>query len=1347
MSFLRIIIIFTISCLLQLNGKLYSQTDFYFSHLGVEDGLSQVSVIQIFQDSDGYLWFGTRNGLNKYDGYEFHIFRNEVNNSNSLSDRYIRCINEDKNKNIWVGTSNGINCIEYGTGNIRRFYPRQIDSLCRSNAASYILSHKDGNMYMIERKCVFLCQSQSEVVLYKMLDEDIRTIKSLVQDPNGDIYIGTDLDGLFIYSENWVLKQQIKPGEFNMPHSHITAILPDENGIWLGTEDKGVCYYDKNTKMVLQYNSFNTGLGNNTIRSLIFLNKDSIMIGTFSGLNILRKKDMVIEPLSMNMQGQGGLSHYSIHSMLLDKDNTLWIGTYSAGINFYSPYYKHISYITSNEYAGIIGNGKQDKRGDMWFATEGAGLLYYNPRTLEQELYPLMPLKETNYERNILKSVLIPEGEENILCTTHFGSVYSFSIPQKKYKLLYDYKENDINTLYIDSKKRLWIPTMTSSHTVVIDNGKEVNRFSANGNEVFFPLISAINEIEPGKFVLGSLNDSLYLYDENKSLKKNIFNTLPQSIQRERLGTISSIIPDSSFIWVSTTRSGILRFDYDLNLQKQYLPADGLSDSYITSLIIDSRGDLWAATVNEIFKLNRLIDQFFPVKPADVPTQEFSLHAGTVSSDGMIYFPASRGVLAFNPDKLKDNPIIPPVYITSLITNNNEDILYQMKPTGDNQNRGYRFALKSDQNNLAIRYAALNYIHADGNQYMYKMDGVDYNWHNVGNRREAYYSNLHPGNYTFRVKASNSDGLWNPIETTLHITVKPPVYKSWWAYTLYVLIILFIGFQIYRYQHRKHELERDIRYKQKEQERMKELHEERLRMFNNFSHELRTPLTLIINPLEELLQSVSFSPEVKQALSRMKKNTKRMLMLVNNLMDVQKYEAGKSNLRKTRFNMSAFVRDIYQSFAGIAAKRNIEFVLQNDLPEIYTVYYDDVEIEKVFFNLLSNAFKFTPSGGRVTLLVKRTTEVHKISLDTDKNYIYIEVNDTGKGFSSEEAQKIFEPFYRFKDDIHQQISGTGIGLSLTRSIVSQHQGEIRAESSGEGARFMIFLPDIEIQQSKELPPSYPVGDPKETNKKTMLLLEEAETKNKPVLLIVDDDAEIRDYLKQQLSAEYKIIQATNGREALNILKSSQPQLVISDVIMPEMNGMELCRQIKTTSSLSSIPVILLTAKSMTSQIEEGLDMGADDYITKPFQISLLKARVRNLLSSSKKKTKTEDKTNILEALGIDMHSTKDDFLTQYIAIVKDNISNPELDISLIYETLGMSRANFYRKVKSLTGLSPIEFIRNIRLEVGAELLRETDLNVSEIAQRTGFSSRSYFARNFKSVYGVSPSEYQESHKQ
>lgn len=1337
------------------------QNPFFFSHLGVEDGLSQVTVLNIFQDSDGYLWFGTRNGANKYDGYAFKVYQPEVNNPASISDSYITNISEDKHKNIWIATSNGVNCIDYKTQTITRIYPTAIDKTIKNNAIQTFLQHANGELYMLTSRHIFKCNPDKTIEKMPWLTEINSPIHTICQDPDGDIFVGTERSGVYMYDSEWTLKKNFLPDTgmnvHTLPSSMITSLLSDaDNHIFIGTLTNGLCIYNKKEQSFTRLNTDNTQLNNNSIRNIIRLNEDSVLIGTFRGLNILNSQTRRISALQTDMKIKGGLSHYSVHGMLLDKDGTLWIGTYSAGINYHSPFYKRTSFITSNAFSGIVGQGVEDKAGNMWFATEGAGLLVYNPTDGSRHLYPIKPLQAGNYEINIIKSILL--NDDFIYCATHFGSVYRFSIKTKVYEKIHDYKFNDINCLYLDSKQRLWIPTHTSHHTVMIHEGKEIKEFRVNGQSKPFKRVCLIRELEPDIFLFGTLNDSIFIYKMKEEKIIDITETLLGDEKNKQLGNISGAIKDpEGYLWIATTKGGLFRLDKDFKSAHNYQKENGLTESYINSLTLDKNGQVWVLTGKEVYKSDASKSKFEHVKLSGLPPQEYTLFANNnAATDGTLYFSGNQGILAINPEKITTNPNIPPVYITSLKVNG------QQSPDGKGaqieflpKQHDHHITLKANQKNITIGYAALNFIYPQNNLYAYRMNGVDNHWNQVENRREAYYSNLAPGTYTFRLKASNNDGVWNPEETVLRITITPPFYQSWWAYLFYIIIISMLVLIILKKQQRKQEQKREEKYRELEQQKTNELHEERMRMFANFSHELKTPLTLIINQLKDILQRASFSPEVKKALYSAKKNTDRMLALVNNLMDIQRYEAGKTILQHTRFDFAEFIREIFHSFESLASNRGISFILDSKLPEPFFTFYDKIEIEKVFFNLLSNSFKFTPMGGeivmRVTRIMKTDLLQSTILPETgyfdfiEDRYVFIEIIDTGKGFDQQEADKIFEPFYRGEQSVHQETSGTGIGLSLSRSIVLQHQGYIWAESiAGEQTVFRILLPDTEegiSTQEETLPTSLSA-----INKKVALLVDETTARNKSILLLVDDNRDVLGYLEQQLQADYTVLKATNGKEALNLIRQKTPHIVISDVVMPEMNGLELCKLIKEDQQLNHIPIILLTAKSMVSQIEEGLESGADDYITKPFYISLLKARIKNLLILRENIKQTHDESLSLKQLGLNVSGNESEFLNQYIEIVKANISNPDLDVSVIYQELGMSRANFYRKVKSTTGLSPIELIKNIRLQAGCKLLVESDLNISEIAQQVGFGSRSYFARSFKAVYGMSPTEYQERNK-
>ncbi|WP_293668606.1 hybrid sensor histidine kinase/response regulator transcription factor [uncultured Parabacteroides sp.] len=1310
----------------------------YFNHLGIENGLSQLSVLDIFQDSDGYLWMGTRNGANQYDGYEFKVYRNEVNDSTTLSDSHILAITEDQAKNIWIGTTNGLNSIRYADKKVFRFYPNEVSQ--NQKIPCFLLHKKDSLLYTFSGNRLYLCQTDNTLTCRQTLNEIKGTVNAVSQAEDGTIYIGTTREGLFIYSANWEFIRHLNLPQLATDHTQqdiINTILAGPNGqVWIGTYIHGIYLYNSRTQQISHFDKENSNLSNPSVWKFAYLNQDSLLIGTFGGMNILDLKTKEIKPFTIFTGDNNEFEISSIHSLLTDKNQTLWVGTYTNGVYYHSPYQNNVTMIYPNNFSHlIIGKGETDKDGNIWFATEGAGLFFYNPVTQEQKLFPIKkPYGKENYNINIIKSIKI-DGN-TIYCSTHYGTVYTFDIAKETFTLLHDFSFNDINSLFIDSKKRLWIPTNSNKALVLVRNGQYINSFpTANGPQPF-KQVSVIEEISPDIFLIGTSQDSLYLYDMQKGRRENLTYKLLHNGSHVRSGEITAILQDRHRqIWISTTKNGLFRLSHSLDVLKHYQKEDGIPDSYIAQFVEDENGDLWATTTRHIYKLDASKDIFTPIEHPYV--MEFSKFASTASHNGQLYFPGNKGILALSLRQKKMNPYEPPVYITSVDINTQKTLL---PPAFQN---GFKTDYK--HNNLTIRYTGINYIHPATNQYAYRLVGTDMDWHYVGNRREAYYSNLQPGTYTFEVIASNNDNLWNHRGASLQITITPPIYKTGWAYLLYFVLAASCITVIFRFFQQKQENEREIRYRRKEQKRTNELHQERMQMFTNFSHELRTPLTLIINPLNDLLERVSFSPEVKEALQLIKKNTGRMLLLVNNLMDIQKYEAEKSHLQATRFDFVPFIQEICHSFESVAGNRNIRFTLINKLPDSYSVFLDRTEIEKVFFNLLSNAFKFTPPEGEVSILIQTLSQqsckdlplfpARQSAVLVEANYLYIEVKDTGKGFDGKKAEKIFEPFYRSQEDIHQQIPGTGIGLSLTRSIVRQHNGCIWPKSSEQGGTtFMLLLPDTEKQETEIT---------SGINREVTLLLAESEAKHKPMILLADDNQEILQYLEQQLSNEYVIAKAFNGKEALRLIEEVNPDIVVSDVMMPEMNGLELCRHIKEEQNLCHIPVILLTAKSMVSQIEEGLETGADDYMVKPFRISLLKARIKNILSSREKMKTIYGGTLSLKQFGLEEPEEDGDFLAQYIGIVKKHISDPDLDISVIYEALGMSRANFYRKVKAITGLSPNELIRNIRLEAGAKLLKESDMNISEIAEHVGFSSSSYFARSFKATYGISPTEYQK----
>ncbi len=1313
---------------------------FFFTPIGNENGLTENTITDLFQDSEGYIWIGTDNGLFRYDGYSCKVYRNRPGNTNTLGDNSISCIEEDSRHDIWVITRHHVHRIERKSQQIHKY------SVENTHFMHYCKQRQNGELWFAGEKELFIYDPELDSLVRQPSLSPLpfdSNVCDMEEDRSGNLYIASKQSGVIVIDSGRQTQYHYRhdpDDKSSLPGGELSDLYIDSrNRVWIASLKDGFSLLDPDRHSFTRFDQNNSCLKSNVVRCLVEIQPDKILIGSFSGLSQINCNTSEIQSFDFDPQKIGSLGHYSIHNFLKDNTGGLWVGTWN-GLNYYNPLRKQINTLIPETFTGILGKGQEDKDGNMWFATEGAGLLCYNPTTQEQNTYLLNPAPDA-YNKNILKALYI-KGD-SILCATNQGGLYLFSRTRKKYELLHEFGGGDIYTVFIDSKNRLWIPTNSRQGLILIDNKKQTNSFPVNGKQQPIHYVTAIKELAPDKYLFGTLTQELYLYDMHKETVTHLALNRISGTKDHRSGRITGIETDpEGYIYVSTFGNGLFTVDPQLTVLKHYINNDGLTTPYIYTFVKDKHNTLWTLTENGLYYKEYRQKTF-----THVPNKQFIKHnctfqGGSLDSNGVLYFPGNKDILCFNPSRLGENNYLPPIYLTD-ITINNKSIHFE---------DSIPIILKPDETNLAIAYTALDYVEPEQIQYKYKMDGVDKDFTVVGNRRIAYYSNLEPGCYTFHVQASNSDGKWNPQETTLSIQVLPPFYKTGMAYLLYIIGTGMLIYGIIHYFNVRNKLENDIRYKQMEQEKIKEMNEERMRLFTNFSHELRTPLTLISNPLEELIQNKVFSSEVKRVLTLMQKNTKKMLLLVNNLMDIQKYDAHKMILQKEHFNLSLFIKESYDMFKPIASKRNISFTLTNNIPEPYKVYYDKQEMEKVIFNLLSNAFKFTPESGNVQL---RLSSVSRKDIDAlvDENqkfmivedyYLHIEVTDSGIGITPKELENIFQPFHRSSQDLHHQIAGSGIGLSLVHFIIEQHQGLIWAKSiQEEGTQMHVLLPLLEKPVIRK-----PATKQAETTSKPFQFINNLQvlSEKRQTILFAEDNADVLCYLEQQFKDHYNVLKAFNGEEALILLDIHKADIIVSDVTMPRMNGIELCKRIKNSAKWNHLPVILLTAKTLPEQIAEGYKAGADEYIIKPYDIVQLRSRIDNLLESRKQIQKKFKKKLELETFGIQTGETDKIFLTQYTNIIKENFSNPDFGINDICQSIGISRAQFYRKAKAQTGLSPAEMIKKLRLEAAAQMLRDTELNIVEIQTKVAFNNSGYFASCFRKMYGVSPKEYRIANK-
>ena len=1343
--------------------------NFYFSNLNLKDGLSQISVLKIMQDSKGFIWCATRNGLNRYDGNRFVAYKHSNTDSLSLSDNHITTLAEDKFGNLWIGTSKGLNRLDLKTNKIKSFNTKAYPLLYNSSIRALLVDSRH-RLGVGTAEGMFLYINDMDMFQVIELNGQIKKelIADIYETTKGQMLIGTKNKGLYVCDMNMKPLKHFTANSKDklgiLPSNNVATIFEDSKGqIWGGATYNGLFKLDIDRETIITYTKDNSALSNNSIRCIAEV-EGTLLVGTFDGLytiDLHNNSKLLHSNASLE---QGNLSHFSIYSLFVDRSNIVWVGTYAGGINYSSKYNNrfvfHDPTTVFDAMFGIYGTMVCMPTGCLYMATEGRGILDYNLPTRRYQYYPIKDSVQLQHSQNIVKELML-EGDI-LWCGTNRGGIYQFNIRTKKYSLYYQFKEAmSIYSILRASNGDLWLGAASPDVGLIkLGKDKSVQNSFKLANDTLPPQrvrsVRCMMELRPGVLLVGTRNDGLVKYDEWRH--EMTYYSMDEEPENRRLQNnyITSIVRDASGnIWIGMFGGGLALYDEEKGIISTVTQESGLAENDVCAIVPDEKHNLWISTSNGISRYNIKTKECANYNIFNgVAIQEFTPHSGAMLPNGDICFSGNNGFVTFTPDELQQNSYIPPLVLTGLVVNNEEvepgasTILTSILDDTE------EIRLKYNQNNISISYCALNYIFPEQNQYAIFLEGHDKEWNYIGNRKEAYYTNLSPGTYIFEVKGANNDGIWNEQVKKLRIIITPPLWKTWYAYLFYVVVFLSMLTIIMYYILNKQKLERELVFKQKEKFQLEEFHQTKLRLFTNFSHELRTPLTLVIAPLQELMQMADFSAGVKNKLSLIFSNAQRLLLLVNQLMDLRKNQDGKMQLRLTKSNIRSFMLEICCAFNQIAMNKNINFVFDRN-EEHLSVWFDKSLFEKVVFNLLSNAFKFTNSGGEVSLDLRAISyselpsrQQEKLGeLPADTNMIRLLVTDTGKGIPTDEIKNIFTPFYQVGVSQENNV-GTGIGLSLTQSIVNLHHGIIEvASNEPHGTIFEVIIPvskgvyDESCFAAEEeerivedvIPPT------------AKLPLMNAE--KKWTVLLAEDNNEVRNYVKECLEPYYYVLEADNGEDAFNICVEKYPDLILSDIMMPRMDGLELCTLVKKDLRVGHIPVVLMTAKSMVVHIKEGFSVGADDYIVKPFNMDVLLCRINNLLEAREKLKKLYGKKFSPEALGIEIVSTDDRFTQKFFEIIEKNIANPNLNIDLLSKEIGLSRANLYRKLKAITELSPTELIRNKRLEVAAKLLVESDYTVSEISVLTGFNSHAYFSNSFKLVYGYSPSEFVMKHRE
>jgi len=1356
-------ILFSLLLLVSLSLDANDWQDVRFSPLTLKDGLTQLTVTCILQDAKGMMWIGTRNGLNSYDGKSFEKFNLKEYDKNI--DNHVVALCEDANGNLWVGTTNGLLRIEYITGKVTAFFSQNNDTSLSDNYI-FALARDSENRIIIGTKSGLNIYDEKTNSIEQHFLNGLLTknpIRSLCISKDKSIYIGTVEQGLLQIDSKFRLLNQFM---IDSPEKEkqINVVFEDKSGlIWYGGINKGLCVLNPGYKTLQRRLVNSVNEDNNNIRAIEDDGKGNLIIGTYNGLFLFNKTTGSFTPFSDLYIPGGELNHYSILCLKYDKAGTLWVGTYARGVSSYHPNINRFTYYNpevDNPYTGVIGMMVEDKNQNLWIASEGAGLIGWDSKKRVFSFHKIKNESKSYYSINIIKSLYL-DGDV-IYCGTTRSEIYGFNIKTHTFNLLYKLSEGRkvVYDILKDKQGRIWAAVTGDYEGLycISKDGTVRTQFTNGKNTNYtFNDVRTLVQLNENVFLIGTRFNGLFYFDINKNIIQQIALYTPTEVVENESKYITSLFRDSQQrIWIGTFGKGLYCYTEKDGVIAHYDKKDGLIDEEIASITESIDKNIWIGSKSYISELNLSTKKITNYSYKNgIYLQELSHRAAFNCSDGKLFFSGSNGFVSFHPQNLSFNDFVPPVVFTSLKINNvkveiNDDsgILKQNLNTIDEINLNFR------QSNISISFAALNYIFPEHNTYAIKLEGVDREWTNIGTRNEMNYANLAPGNYSFMVKASNNDAVWNENPIVLHFNIAPPFWKTWWAYTIYSIVFILVFIVVIYYLKLKHSLEAEISIKQLEQEKSEGFHKERIQLFTNFSHEMRTPLTMILTPLTDIIdKSELLSPLYKESLQLIQKNANRLLLLVNQLMDFQKTESGRMELKVSEKNLADFFFEIYISFNELAKTQKIHFRFDNPYDSL-PAFFDENLLEKVFFNLLSNAFKFSNENGQVNLSLNviPENEINNLPVeivtdlkDARGDLLQISIQDNGLGISDENLKEIFTPFYQVIPSANKIQAGSGIGLSLTRSIVKLCHGAIWVQSRlSVGTVFNVlipmskenFKPDEIVDQTTPFHHSEDQGD---------MPANSFEPKNSTVL-VIDDDDDIRHYIASVISTNYNVLTAIDGKQGLEIALSEMPDIILCDVMMPHISGIELCKKLKANIKTGHIPVILITSRAFSMQIQEGFNAGADEYITKPFRSSQLLQKINTLLNNRERLKNIYSKKFSLESLGIEVVSSDERFMKRINEIIQNNFANPDLDVDFIANELGMSRSNLYRKVKSLTNMSSIDLIINTRLMAAKRMLIESDFSIAEISYVTGFNSPPYFTSCFKKQYGITPKEYIEQNK-
>lgn len=1347
MSKLKKIVIYLFFLCLGMHSA-FSETpeQITFSYISINEGLSQSTVFSIDQDKRGNMWFATYDGVNKYDGYAFTVYQHNEDDPNSIANDISRIVKTDSQGRVWIGTRDGLSRYDEEKDIFQNFFYEkkgkhlQVNGIEEISPEQLLISTPEGLIMFDIKESKFIDDSFSTAMH--------KTIASTLYRQGDLIYIGTPTDGLYNYSITQKTFEKVIP---ILGTKQIQAILQQSpTRIWVATEGAGLFLINPKTKEIKNYlhsPSNPKSISSNYIRSLAMDSQNRLWIGTFNDLNIYHEGTDSFASYSSNPVENGSLSQRSVRSIFMDSQGGMWLGTYFGGLNYYHPIRNRFKNIRNIPYKNSLSDNVvscivEDKDKNLWIGTNDGGLNLYNPITQRFTSYTLQEDESARgIGSNNIKAVYVDEKKSLVYIGTHAGGL---SILHRNSGQVENFNQRNsqlvnenVYAILPDGEGNLWLGTLSA----LVRFNPEQRSFTTiekekDGTPVVSKQITTLFRDSHKRLWIGGEEGLSVFQQEGLDIQKA--SILPVS-NVTKLFTNCIYEASNGVIWVGT-REGFYCFNEKDKQIKRYNTTNGLPNNVVYGILEDSFGRLWLSTNRGISCFNPESEKFRNFTESDgLQSNQFNTSSYCRTSVGQMYFGGINGITTFRPELLLDNPYTPPVVITKLQLFNK--VVRPDDETGiltKNISETKSITLKSWQTAFSIEFVVSNYISGQHNTFAYKLEGYDKEWYYLTDSRTVSYSNLPQGTYQFLVKAANSDGKWNPIPTALEIIVLPIWYKTWWA--LLIFFATFAGFItfVFRFFWMRKSMEAQLEIERRDKEHQEEINQMKMRFFINISHELRTPLTLILTPLQEIINKIS-DRWTRNQLEYIQRNANRLLHLVNQLMDYRRAELGVFELKAKKGNAHQLIQDNFLFYDKLARHKKITYTLHSEL-EDKEVLFDANYLELIVNNLLSNAFKYTESGQSITVTLKE-----------ENGWLLLQVSDTGIGIPINKQGKIFERFYQ----IESEHVGSGIGLSLVQRLIELHHGRIELDSEeNKGSTFSVYLPqDLSVYKPSELASNDEQNEEEQvysTNSKAMYFIDTEKVENESVesgdkkrgtILIVEDNNEIRRYLSNGLADLFNTLEAGNGEEALEKLKDNEVDVIVTDVMMPVMDGIKLCKNVKQNIRTCHIPVIILSAKTDIKDQMEGLQMGADDYIPKPFSLAILTTKIQNMMRTRRRMLEKYAKSLEVEPEKITFNAMDEALLKRAMAIVEKNMDNIEFSTDEFAREMNMSRSNLHLKLKAITGESTIDFIRKIRFNEAAKLLKDGRYTVAEVSTMVGFNTPSYFATSFKKYFGCLPTEY------